>query len=71
MRLTKHGATDLFSAAEVLLARPETPPYYRAAWDELQQFELDSPMLLAIADELGLTYEDRAQLFRFAATLRA
>jgi hypothetical protein len=75
MRLTPYGTpTDgvsLFDAAVERLNRPETPEYYRTAWDELQEFEFDSPMLIAIADELGLTYDDRVALFLFAVSLRA
>ncbi len=75
MRLTPYGnpadGVSLFEAAEALLHRPETPDYYLRAWDELQAFEFDSPMLVAVADELGLTYEDRVALFLFADSLRA
>jgi len=65
------GGVSLFDATEALLARPETPDYYRVAWDEIQQFEIDSPVLLAIADELGLAAADLVALFKLAATLRA
>lgn len=75
MLLTRYGnpadGVSLFDAAEALLHRPETPAYYLRAWDELQAFEFDSPMLAAVADELGLTYEDRVALFLFADSLRA
>ncbi len=75
MRLTPYGpesdGVSLFDAVETLLARPDTPAYYRTAWDEIQQFELDSPVLLAIAGELGLQLEGLPTLFEFAATLRA
>ncbi len=75
MRLTPYGdpedGVSLFDATETLLARSETPPYYRSAWEELQIFDPGSPMLAAIADELGLTRDARRTLFLFAATLRA
>lgn len=75
MRTTPYGAEEdgvsLFDAVEALLARPETPAYYRTAWDEIQQFELDSPLLLAIADELQLSRDRLPLLFAFADTLRA
>ncbi|AVJ30153.1 hypothetical protein [Achromobacter spanius] len=75
MRLTAHGdplnGVSLFDATEVLLARPETPAYYRSAWEELQVFDPESPMLAAIADELGLAESDLRTLFLFAGTLRA
>lgn len=62
---------DLLAAVEELLAAPTTPAYYREAWNDIQQFERDSPMLLAIADELGLTVANLDDLFILAATLRA
>lgn len=75
MRLTPYRDSEegasLFDATVMLLARPETPEYYRTAWDELQVFEPDSPMLIAIAEELGLTPNDRHVLFLLAATLKA
>ncbi|SEJ85337.1 hypothetical protein [Achromobacter sp. NFACC18-2] len=75
MRLTPYGnpedGVSLFDAAETLLAREDTPAYYVRAWEELQTFDFDSPMLIAVADELGLTREDRVSLFLFAASLKA
>lgn len=62
---------DLLAAVEELLARATTPAYYREAWNDIQQFERDSPMLMAIADELGLSAANLDDLFTFAATLRA
>ncbi|MNU10975.1 hypothetical protein D3C72_2584680 [compost metagenome] len=61
----------MISAVEVVLADPATPAYYRTAWDELQQFELDSPMLIAIADVIGMTQAQRYDMFRLADSLRA
>ncbi|MFJ3465371.1 hypothetical protein [Achromobacter spanius] len=78
MRMTPYGdvpledgGTSLFDATVDLLARPETPMYYRTAWDELQMFDPDSPMLSAIAETLGLAAADLRSLFLFAATLKA
>lgn len=65
------GGMSVFDAVESLLAQPGTPDYYRTAWDEIQQFEPDSPVLLAIAAELGLTDAQLSALFAFATTLRA
>ncbi|AMG39988.1 hypothetical protein [Achromobacter xylosoxidans] len=62
---------DLLAAVDELLAAPTTPAYYRDAWNDIQQFERDSPMLLAIADELGLAAANLDDLFILAATLRA
>ncbi|MFY3138017.1 hypothetical protein ACOTFF_15740 [Achromobacter xylosoxidans] len=62
---------DLLAAVEELLARATTPAYYREAWNDIQQFERDSPMLNAIADELGLTAANLDDLFIFGKTLRA
>ncbi len=76
MRLTpypKEGRLDwtLFDAFEELLNDPATPAYYRRAWDELQAFEWDSAMLHAAADVLGLTRDQRLDLFSLASTLKA
>lgn len=62
---------DLLEVVEGLLSLATTPGYYRDAWAELQQFERDSPMLAAIADELGLASGQLDDLFRLAATLKA
>lgn len=71
MRLTDHGEGTLFDAFEALLTNPDTPAYYRRAWDELLTFDRDSPMLLAAADMLGLTSEDLDTLFFLAGSIRA
>lgn len=65
------GKRDLLAAVEELLAKATTPAYYREAWNDIQQFERDSPMLIAIADELGLTAANLDDLFIFGKTLRA
>lgn len=74
MRLTPYGNPEdgisLFDAAVARLSLRETPPYYLRAWDELQAFELDSPVLGAVLEELGLSPEDRVELFRLASALR-
>lgn len=62
---------DMLVLVDELLAKPETPTYYREAWADLQQFERDSRMLADLADELGLTRENMDDLFIFAATLKA
>lgn len=62
---------DLLAVVDELLAASTTPAYYREAWNDTLQFERDSPMLLALADELGLTTANLNDLFIFAATLRA
>ncbi|WP_025135934.1 hypothetical protein [Achromobacter sp. DH1f] len=62
---------DLLEAVEELLAKSETPAYYRDAWADIQQFERDSAMLAALADELGLEAVHLDDLFRLAATLKA
>lgn len=76
MRLTVHSGNEqdgvsLFDAVEALVRMPETPAYYRTAWDEMQEFHRDSPTLEAIAQTLSLTEDALDTLFRFAGTLRA
>lgn len=68
---TPHGVTTLFEAAEAVLADPETPPMYKRAWDDLQEFHFDSEMLIAIATALGLTEQDRKNLFILAGSIKA
>lgn len=60
----------LYDATLALMNDPSTPAYYKVAWEEMTSFEFDSPLLIAIADVLGLTLTDREQLFRHAGTFR-
>lgn len=76
MRLTpwaRDGAPawTLFDAFDELLKRPTTPEYYRRAWDELLEFEVESATIRAAADALGMTQDQRLDLFELAAVLRA
>lgn len=68
---TTHGDTTLFEAAEVVLADPATPPMYRRAWEDLQEFRRDSEMLAAVAGVLGLTAAQIDALFVLAASIQA
>ena len=68
---TPHGNTTLFEAAEAVLGDPQTPAMYRRAWDDLQEFYFDSEMLIAIATVLGLTEQDRKNLFILAGSIKA
>ncbi|QIW86563.1 hypothetical protein AMA2_4 [Achromobacter phage AMA2] len=67
---TPHGETTLFEATDVVLAQPETPAMYRRAWAELQEFHYDSEMLIALATTLGLTEQDRKDLFILAGSIK-
>ena len=75
MLLTRYGnpadRVSVFDAVVELMSHAETPAYYVRAWEELQDFERDSPTLIAIADELGLASDDLDALFLLAASLRA
>ncbi|UDY80359.1 hypothetical protein AXY1_48 [Achromobacter phage AXY1] len=71
MRMTDYGDGSLFDAFEALLTNPDTPAYYRRAWEELLTFERNSPMLAAAADMLGLTSADLDDLFHLAGSIRA
>lgn len=71
MHQTPHGDGSLFDAAEALLAHPDTPAMYRRAWEDLQEFHFDSEMLIALATALGLTEQDRKNLFILAGSIKA
>lgn len=68
---TSYGGKTLFEAAEDILAMPETPPTYKRAWDDLQEFRRDSEMLAAVAGMLGLTAAQIDALFIMAASIQA
>ncbi|QIW86447.1 hypothetical protein AMA1_19 [Achromobacter phage AMA1] len=68
---TPHGETTLFEAAETVINDPETPPMYKRAWAELQEFRRDSEMLLAIAGILDLSSSDLDDLFILAESIKA
>lgn len=70
MHRTAHGDGTLFEAVEALLAQPDTPAWYRRAWDDLQEFRRDSEMLAAIAGLLGLTGLQIDALFILAADIQ-
>lgn len=71
MHQTPHGDGTLFDAVEALLLQPDTPAMYRRAWDDLQEFHYDSEMLIALATALGLTEQDRKNLFILAGSIKA
>lgn len=71
MHQTPHGDGTLFDAVEAVLDYPDTPPMYRRAWDDLQEFHFDSEMLIALATALGLTEQNRKDLFILAGSIRA
>nr|WP_313657445.1 hypothetical protein [Achromobacter ruhlandii] len=76
MRLTPWPQDDrpdwtLFDAFDELMKEPTTPAYYRRAWDELVEFEVESATIRAAADALGMTQGQRLDLFELAAALRA
>lgn len=66
MRRTTHGTGTLFEAVEALIAASEIPELYKDAWAEIQTFVRTSPMLNALADMLGLTEQQRDDLFILA-----
>jgi len=68
---TPHGDGTLFEAAEAVLNDPATPPMYRRAWNDLQEFRRDSEMLAAVAGMLGLTAAQIDALFILATSIQA
>lgn len=70
MHQTPYGEGSLFEATEAALDNPDTPAMYRRAWDDLQEFHFDSEMLIALATALGLTEQDRKNLFILAGSIK-
>ncbi len=70
MHQTPYGEGSLFEATEAALDNPDTPAMYRRAWDDLQEFHFDSEMLIALATSLGLTEQDRKNLFILAGSIK-
>ncbi|WP_315136907.1 hypothetical protein [Achromobacter marplatensis] len=68
---TPHGDVSLFEAAEAVINHPDTPPMYKRAWVDLQEFRRDSEMLVAVATALGLSSADLDGLFVLAGGIKA
>lgn len=70
MLQTPHGDGTLLDAVEALIADPQTDPMYKLAWNSLQEFHFDSEMLIALAGIMGLTEQDRIDLFILADSIK-
>lgn len=70
MLQTPHGDGRLLDAVEALIADPQTDPMYKLAWNNLQEFHFDSEMLIALAGTMGLTEQDRINLFILADSIK-
>lgn len=61
----------LLASVEALMAAPETPALAKLAWADAQEFKRNSPTMLAMAAELGLTETQLDELFTVAAGIEA
>lgn len=59
-------AWQLLDDVEVMMADPATPLVTRLAWADAQEFRRDSPIVLAMAQALGLTPAQLDELFIYA-----
>lgn len=69
-RAALHGA-GLLQGIEQLMSAPDIDPLMRLAWSDAQNFERQSPTLLALASALKLTAEQVDALFVQAAQIKA
>lgn len=60
----------LLEQIQALMADPATPFLTRLAWEEAQEFSLDSPALQAAAAALGIDAESLSMFFVSAATIK-
>lgn len=56
---------------ETMMADSATPKKTKLAFEKAQEFRRESPTVLAIAEQLGLTDEDLDNLFEAAAQIEA
>jgi len=61
----------LLDEVETLLTNPATPKKAKLAWLHAQEFRRDSPTVLAMSAQLGLTEEQLDALFIAAAQITA
>lgn len=61
----------LLDDVEALMANPATPKKAKLAWTHAQEFRRDSPTVLAMSAQLGLTEEQLDALFIAAAQITA
>jgi len=61
----------LLDDVEALMAAPDTPALAKLAWADAQEFKRNSPTMLAMAAELGLTETQLDELFTVAAGIEA
>lgn len=63
--------SNLLDQVEALMADPLTPAVAKLAWTDAQEFRRNSPILLFMSSELGMTEEQIDDLFRAAAIITA
>jgi len=58
-----------FDAVQAFIDRPETPAIVRAAWDEVQQFERTSLVIMSVAVVLSWTAQEVDAMFVAASRI--
>ena len=65
------AGVGLLDTAEAMMADPATPVIARIAWQDAMEFRRDSPTLLAMGAQLGMTDAQLDQLFEVARGIEA
>ena len=61
----------LLASVEAYMADPSTDTIARLAWQNAQEFERNSPTVIGISAEFGLTEEQLDNLFKIGAKIKA
>lgn len=61
----------LLASVEAYMADPSTDTIARLAWQNAQEFERNSPTVIGIGAEFGLTEEQLDNLFKIGAKIKA
>lgn len=60
---------DMLATVEEAMTAPTMDPIAKLAWDKAQDFNRDSPTILALAPTLGFSDTQLDDIFRFAKTI--
>ncbi len=62
-------AAGLLDDVESMMAHPDTPRIHKIAWNKAQTFRRDSPTMLALAAQFGMTETELDSLFIYAGNV--
>ena len=60
----------MFDEVEAYMARPDTDPIVKLAWNVAQEFQRASPSLVLLQQVLSLTDEEVDEMFRQASRIK-